>query len=215
MAKKSVHPVKASRARRTIPWALALVVLVVVILLPVGGFAFAATQESHDAFCGSCHTQPESTYLARATAAKPVDLASYHTAEATRCIDCHSGAGLGGRLQAEMLGAGNAFKWYSGTAAQPAPLTNPIRDDHCLKCHPNITDRNYVPNNQALQDLGEAENGHWHFFLKRWQAQAASAGACVSCHSSHATEGDAQILYLNQQTTGAVCDACHRTLGED
>lgn len=29
----------------------------------VGGFAFAANQESHDPFCGSCHTQPETSYL--------------------------------------------------------------------------------------------------------------------------------------------------------
>ncbi len=35
------------------------------IILAGSGFAFAASQESHDAFCASCHTQPESTYYQR------------------------------------------------------------------------------------------------------------------------------------------------------
>lgn len=28
-------------------------------LFTVAGFTFAATQEQHDSFCASCHTQPE------------------------------------------------------------------------------------------------------------------------------------------------------------
>jgi nitrate/TMAO reductase-like tetraheme cytochrome c subunit len=61
------------------------------VILAAGGFTFAASQETHDAFCASCHTQPESTFYQRSTAAQPMDLASYHTAQQTRCIDCHSG----------------------------------------------------------------------------------------------------------------------------
>jgi hypothetical protein len=101
----------------------------------VGGFPYAANMESHDTFCGSCHTQPESTYLNNSTATQPADLASYHARQKTRCIDCHSGQGLFGRIQAEALGATNAIKWYSGTAIQPAPLTQSIGDGNCLKCH--------------------------------------------------------------------------------
>jgi predicted CXXCH cytochrome family protein len=216
MPKKAAHPVKKTILRKTMPWTLVLIVILVIILLPAAGFAFAANQESHDTFCGSCHTQPESTYLQRSTAAHPADLASYHTPQNTRCIDCHSGQGLGGRLQAEMLGAGNAFKWYSGTAVQPAPLTTqPISDTNCLKCHQQVTARDYVPKNKTLSELGEAQNGHWHLFLTRWQAQAPDAGTCVSCHSGHATDGDVQILYLNEQHTTAVCESCHQTLGRE
>jgi nitrate/TMAO reductase-like tetraheme cytochrome c subunit len=71
----------------------------------VGGFAYAANQESHDPFCGSCHTQPETSYLERSTSAQQVDLASYHTTQNTKCIDCHSGKGVFGRIKAELEGA--------------------------------------------------------------------------------------------------------------
>src|SRR5512146_2330441 len=98
----------------------------VVVLLAGGGFAFAATQESNDAFCASCHTQPETTYLQRSTGAQPPDLASFHTGQNTRCIDCHSGPGIFGRMSAELMGARNALLWYTGKAVQPAVLNYPI-----------------------------------------------------------------------------------------
>ncbi len=215
MTRKPAHPAKRAQLKKSFPWTLGIIVIAAAVFLPAGGFTFAAAQESHDAFCGSCHTEPESTYLQRSTAAQPVDLASYHTPQNTRCIDCHSGEGLVGRLQAEMMGAGNALRWFTKTAVQPAPLTRPITDGHCLKCHANVSKQGYVPKNQTLQNLGEAENGHWHLFLPRWQARSSSAAACVSCHTGHALDGDARILYLNEQHTAAVCDACHQVMGED
>jgi predicted CXXCH cytochrome family protein len=216
MAKKSSSPGKKAASGKTITLAVVIsIAVLVLILLPVGGFAVAASQETHDAFCGSCHTEPESTYLERSTTQPPVDLASFHATEGTRCIDCHSGAGVPGRMLAEMMGAQNALKWYSGTALQPAPLTRPIDDENCLKCHREVTDRNYVPENQVLDNSGEARNGHWHVFLQRWQAASSKAGSCVSCHTGHNTDGEAQLLYLNRQQTEAVCDSCHRVMGDD
>jgi nitrate/TMAO reductase-like tetraheme cytochrome c subunit len=84
-------------------------VLLAAMLLTASGFAFAYTQEEHDTFCSSCHTQPESTFYQRASGAQAIDLASFHKAKGTRCIDCHSGAGLTGRMQAELLGAHNTL----------------------------------------------------------------------------------------------------------
>src|SRR6266545_3902934 len=104
------------------------------IVFTTGGFTFAASQEAHDSFCASCHTQPETTFFERSTAGQAVDLASFHSTQNTRCIDCHSGQGVLGRVQAELMGARNAAKWYSGTAVQPAVLSFPISDQSCLKC---------------------------------------------------------------------------------
>src|SRR5512136_1572557 len=115
MAKK-LKPAR-KKPSRVMPALMAAAVVVVV--LTVSGFTYAASQETHDPFCGSCHTQPESTFLQQATSAPAVNLASYHTTQNTRCIDCHSGQGILGRVQAELLGARNAFKWYTGTAVQP------------------------------------------------------------------------------------------------
>jgi hypothetical protein len=83
-----------------------------VVIFTAGGFSFAATQETHDSFCASCHTHPESTFYQRSVGAQAVDLASAHTLKDVRCIDCHSGVGVVGRIQAEMLGAHNALAFY-------------------------------------------------------------------------------------------------------
>ena len=190
------------------------------ILVAAGGFTFAATQETHDSFCASCHTQPESTFFQRSTDSQVVDLASYHTTQKTRCIDCHAGPGIGGRMQAELLGAHNALAWYTHTAIQPAKLTVPIQDANCLKCHQDVTQRGYTPK-QAVTIVGEGRRGgeeagpnHWHEQLARWQAAASNAGTCTSCHPGHTTDGTAQTGFENAQTTRSVCEACHQTLRE-
>ncbi len=181
---------------------LFLGVAVAAVLLAAGGFSFAATQESHDSFCASCHTQPESTYYQRSLGAQPVDLASAHEdQQQARCIDCHSGSGLFGRVGAELLGARNAVAWYTHTATQPAPLTAPIGDGNCLKCHQQVITQ--------TPDL----NNHFHVFLTRWQAADPHAGGCVSCHSSHTTGATADTTYMAEAPVSQVCGACHSVLG--
>jgi len=165
-------------------------------------FAFGAYQEEHDPFCASCHTQPESTYFQRSTAAQAVDLASAHTAQKVLCIDCHSGAGTLGRVSAEMMGAHNAYLYFTRQAVQPARLTHPIGDGNCLKCHDQVT-------------AERSMNNHFHVFLSRWQSTDPNAGTCVSCHAGHSTDGSSDLKYLNQQQTEQVCEACHRVMRGD
>jgi len=214
--KRKLKPA-GKKPSRVIPVLIAAAV--VVVALTASGFTFAASQETHDPFCGSCHTQPESTYLQQATSAPAVNLASYHTAQNTRCIDCHSGQGILGRVQAELLGARNAFKWYTRTAVQPAVVSFPIGDGNCLKCHQQVTQRGFTPQEQitvpgvrAGRGGGEGGNNHWHEQLARWQATSATAGSCVSCHSGHITGGSAQNGFMDSQNVQSVCEACHQVL---
>lgn len=204
--KKSTNSRKKStrkpRYKFPIPLKYLVLALVVVLTLAGSGFGFAATQESHDLFCSSCHTQPETTYFQRSQAGTAVDLASAHTPHKTRCIDCHSGAGMVGRMSAELLGAHNALAFYTHTAVQPAILTRPVTDASCLKCHTRSIQQ---------QDM----NNHYHVFLARWQAQDANAARCVTCHSAHATDGSQELMWLNRDKTVQVCDACHRALGQE
>jgi predicted CXXCH cytochrome family protein len=176
------------------------VILAIAIVGLAGSMVYAANQEEHDSFCASCHTQPESTFFGRAQASTAVDLASSHTSKNTKCIDCHSGPGTLGRVGAMMLGAHNALAWYTHTAVQPAQLTTPISDGNCTKCHPNVTD----PSNTQE---------HFHAFLPRWQAQDPQAASCVDCHGAHITSGTADIGFLDQSRTEAVCQRCHNALG--
>jgi len=179
---------------------LVLVFLIPVFLIGVGGVT-AAQFENHDSFCGSCHTEPESEYLQRESGAQPVDLASFHAEKNdARCIDCHSGKGVIGRVSAMMLGGRDLLAFVTHNYKQPAPLTRPITDAHCLKCHAAVTQR---------QDF----NNHFHVFLSQWQARDPSAAGCVDCHQSHTTDGQASLAFLNQQTTSQVCQRCHNFAG--
>jgi predicted CXXCH cytochrome family protein len=179
---------------------LVLVFLIPVVLIGVGGVT-AAQFENHDSFCGSCHTEPESEYLQRDSGAQPVDLASFHAEKKdARCIDCHSGKGVIGRVSAMMLGGRDLLAFVTHNYKQPAPLTRPITDEHCLKCHAAVTQR---------QDF----NNHFHVFLSQWQARDPSAAGCVDCHQSHTTDGQASLAFLNQQTTSQVCQRCHNFAG--
>ena len=83
------------------------------VLIFIGGSATALQIESSRTDCASCHTQPESTCVMRAQAAS-IDLASAHAANKVACIDCHSGVGLPGRLNALFLGARNAALYVLG-----------------------------------------------------------------------------------------------------
>lgn len=197
---------KHRRHRRlVIPGYLKIVLagLGIALLLTAGGFTFAATQEQRDSFCGSCHTQPESTYLQRSADAQPVDLASVHTPKGVRCIDCHSGIGVAGRVSAELLGAHNALAFYTGTAVQPARLTQPVGDDRCVKCHAAVFTKATMDN-------------HFHYLLPKWQAaDPTGAAKCVSCHSSHTTDGTSDNMYLSVPGTQAICEACHQVMQGD
>jgi len=171
------------------------------LLLTTGTFAYGAHLENNDHFCASCHTEPETTYVAR-TQHPAVDLASAHTGNNVKCIDCHSGAGLSGRLDAMALGTRDLGVYVGGHYPQPAVQTRPIPDANCLKCHQDVLRKNTFDN-------------HFHVLLPRWQAVAPQASAaCVDCHTSHTTDGERQIAWLNKPRTVAQCNACHRIAGD-
>ncbi len=194
---------KPARRRRRFPvrTPVLLGILALILLAPTAVMGVSFQLEDSDSFCASCHSQPEATYYQRSLAS-PVDLATVHRQkDGTRCIDCHAGSGLNGRIGAFLVGSGDLLRWVTRTARQPAPIVYPIRDDNCLKCHAATP---------ATQDF----NRHFHAFLARWQAIDSTAAGCVDCHTAHTTDGDPTIGYLQQQRTVAVCQRCHDTLNQ-
>ena len=192
---------KPARRRHTyhIEWRGIGIICAVVLVLTAASFSTAASMEENNSFCASCHTQPESTYYSRFQTGIPVDLATFHNTKTTKCIDCHSGPGVTGRVSAMLLGARNAVAFFTKTAPQPAPLTVAIKDDNCLKCHATVT-------------VGADFNNHYHAYLSRWQSVDPNAAGCTACHTSHTTDGQAQSAFLSQGTTNQVCEACHAVL---
>jgi len=177
-----------------------MVGLSLLITLGVSVVLTAAHMEENDAFCASCHSEPESTYYTRTQAATKVDLATAHHAKQVRCIDCHSGAGATGRIGAMQIGASDLFLFVTNQARQPAPLLTPIADANCLKCHSEI------PQTQSF-------NRHFHAFLAKWQGLDKNAATCVSCHTGHTTDGSEAIVFLQQARTIAICQQCHTAVG--
>lgn len=175
-------------------------ILFILVLIPLLGFT-GIQLENHDQFCTSCHTEPESTYVDRSHMQTAVDLASFHSNENTRCIDCHSGEGLNGRLHAMTVGGSDLLKFVSNNYSQPAPLSHPISDDKCLKCHDGIFNQRSFDN-------------HFHAFLPKWQQISDTASTCVDCHQSHTTNNSPQLAFLSEQQTVQNCNQCHREIGE-
>jgi predicted CXXCH cytochrome family protein len=164
-------------------------------LIISGGGAFTIHMEGNDAFCASCHTQPETTYVERAQS-QLVDLASAHAVENVACIECHSGAGLTGRAGAILEGANNAARFTVGQYNSPAIANRPLADANCLKCHAEA-----VATNEPAR--------HFHYYLSRWQVAAPDAGGCTSCHQAHVTGGKVETDFLQQTSTQIVCAQCH------
>ncbi len=183
-------------------WATWLIIAVLLLVVfSSGALALSIHMENNDQFCASCHTTPETTFVDRSTQS-PTDLASAHAAKSVGCIECHSGEGSAGRVDALKLGARDLVAFVSHNYTQPAPLTHPIPDENCLKCH---------------SDIGQAQTfeNHFHVLLPRWQqTQPTKAATCVDCHSAHTTDGRPDIVWVSISPTQQQCNGCHRTMGD-
>ncbi|MBI3741711.1 MAG: hypothetical protein HY257_08150 [Chloroflexi bacterium] len=171
--------------------------------LALAGIASALVLENQDSFCAACHTEPEVTFFQRASQEKKVDLAAYHTAEKTRCIDCHSGSGLFGRVKGLQQGAHDLLTFLSGNYHKPAITTNPLGDDACIKCHTNVEIR--------PPTASRTGTGHYHYFLPQWQMEDRAAAQCITCHPSHLV-GIERLAFMPQGKVGETCDQCHTAL---
>jgi nitrate/TMAO reductase-like tetraheme cytochrome c subunit len=185
-----------SRKNKFLFGGAALALIVFGLVIPLTAMQF----ENHNSFCASCHTQDEEKFYQQSLVA-PVDLASFHESKnASRCIDCHTGPGIIGRYGGLMAGATDLISYFSGHYPQPAALEEPYPDANCLKCHADIAQK-------------QEFNNHFHVFLSRWQAADKNAATCVSCHVSHAANGDVKISYLNEKATVVICQQCHSAVG--
>ncbi len=185
-------------------WQILGIGLLVILFAIFGGVGFASYQEQNDQFCASCHTQPETDYLARFTSAtatnNATDLASFHhRTKDTRCIDCHVGEGILGRATVLTLATIDTFKHYTGLQQQPAHIIFPVQNEACLKCH--------------LQDVTKPGfDNHEH--NKYYDPQLSPPViACVNCHVSHRL-GDERTAFQFRDAILPRCEYCHQQTGK-
>ena len=188
---------------------VAIVAVIGVFVLMVGGVGVSLALENQDIFCASCHTEPESEYYQQSTQPNPTTLAAFHTHKQTACIDCHSGSGALGRSEGLVQGAHDLLAFLSGRYHHPAITTNPLSDASCTKCHSNI----FGQSGSRGGGDEESMNGHYHRFLVRWQtADPKNAAHCVTCHTAH-TIGLDGLQFMNQGVVAQQCNNCHAALG--
>ncbi|MBM3129605.1 MAG: hypothetical protein FJ009_13380 [Chloroflexi bacterium] len=175
----------------------------IVVLAIAVGVLYVSHQEQANAFCVSCHTEPEMTYLARYFRAveqdAAEDLAAFHyRAKEIRCIDCHGGEGALGRTQVLLYGAHNAFKRYTGFAQQPATIILPLQNEACLKCH-----------DARVRQPGFENHMHNKQFLS---PEPVPFIRCSDCHVSH-RPADERTTFLFRDAIFPRCEYCHKTVG--
>lgn len=185
------------------------------LIASLGTVATAVHLENDDEFCASCHTEPESSFVARSQATEPTDLASAHAMyeDAVRCIDCHSGAGAKGRIEALQQGAGDLFAYLIDDYHEPAVIENPLGDEPCFKCHIQPSRDNPIDINDNPQLI--ASNSHYHQveYTEAWLVKDSNlAGTCGTCHSAHNENTLPALGFRHMPSVNAACDACHLTL---
>jgi nitrate/TMAO reductase-like tetraheme cytochrome c subunit len=181
---------------------LALGALVVLIAV-IGSVTYVSYREQDNTFCVSCHTQPETEYLARYLCAAQTqdaqDLASFHhRKKEVRCIDCHGGEGALGHAEVEAFAARNAFKYLSGTAQQPAVIILPLQNEACIKCH-----------EQQVRKPGFENHMHNKYFDPK---ESPPFIRCTDCHVSH-RPGDERTAFQFRDAILPKCEYCHATIG--
>jgi len=176
---------------------------VVSFVLATGIYAFGVRLETDDAFCASCHVEPETTYYqASLNAAKATTLAAFHAGEDTRGIDCHSRLWIPGRLWAQWGGLQNLLAFRAGVYNDPSVTPRPVGDSGCSKCHVDLAWVSERP-------------GHYHSpeLRRHWRAVGGPANTCEACHTSHEVVASPGGHFMDAELIEVQCDSCHDLTG--
>jgi hypothetical protein len=176
-----------------------LLLVAVIFLLATGAYGAGARLEADDAFCASCHVEPENRYYRQSVSpGQPPTLAAFHAGKQVRCIDCHSGRWIPGRLRAQWLGLQNLLAFRAGKHKRPAQTTRPVGDIGCSKCHGDLSWVSERP-------------GHYHspVLRREWQARGGPANTCEACHPSHQAFNPDEAGLVDEAEVEGQCEACH------
>lgn len=191
-------------------WAL---LLVLIGLAALAGTGSAVALENNDEFCDSCHTEPETTYVAQIHEARESEsaptLAAFHAfttgsfteqpgTKVARCIDCHSGPHPADRAATLVKAAGDSVEFFLGTADMPARLDEPLPDANCTKCH--VDD----------YDADDSFENHFHTLLR--DPDAPTTIRCADCHVAHELATDLDQFTVRSAVI-PTCERCHEFMG--
>lgn len=212
------------------------IVLGLLALLGIGSALGASAVEENDAFCATCHLNPERTYVDRARAVEQAydgarrqgvtgedlwqtgraaarDLASSHRAAALNCVACHRGDNSAGdRATALALGARNTLFYLSG---QFDPDHNGVAkpdlvEASCLRCHVDQPHLGGVAEGDDNPVLIESFDNHFHSYLFSPEYADRTTVSCLDCHPSHLQVPPIVPFFVDEQRAVLpTCVQCH------
>jgi hypothetical protein len=213
-----------------------LILLGVLALLGVVSAAGVSVAEENDAFCATCHLNPERTYVNRADAVRRVydsarqqgvsgdelwetgrntarDLASAHRAAALNCVTCHRGDnGLGDRATALALGVRNTLRYLTGqfNPDHSGVADSALVEASCLRCHVNQPQWGGVENGRENPVLTEGFENHFHSYLFAPEYVDLVTIACLDCHPSHLEIPPIIPFFIDEERVVLpACVQCH------
>ncbi|UCC64228.1 MAG: hypothetical protein JSV36_04000 [Anaerolineae bacterium] len=214
----------------------ALALLGMLVLLVIGSAVGESVAEENDAFCATCHLNPERTYVDRARTVAGAygsarqadltgddlwqssrdaarDLASSHRAAALNCVACHRGDNrLGDRVTALALGARNTFLYLTGQFdPDHSGIAQPgLVEASCLRCHvdqPHLGGVTKVDQNPVTLDIFD---NHFHSYLFDAQYVAQTVIGCLDCHPSHLEIPPIVPYFIDEERVVLpACVQCH------
>ena len=192
---------------------LAVLALVGSVAAPLV-WVFTDRLEQDNDFCNACHLEPDDpVHLdVRRDFDAPVaaSLAGAHGAArvegredgAFRCIDCHGGESLAGRLRVKVLAAKDGF-WYAvGRFEEPTGMRWPLWDEDCAKCHPRF----------AEEEFHAWRTPRFHQLAVH---NAEPLVSCVECHLTHESGGNPDANFLHATSVRLQCARCHSEFEEE
>jgi len=191
---------------KPVRWQVGLV-LGCAVLAPLGWLATERLEARND-FCNACHL-PSGEPLHRAIRDDFVSLpaSTLAAAHATagnaeradggfRCIDCHGGASIIGRVRVKALAAKDALAWATGRFEEPAGMRWPLWDEDCRQCHAEFD----PPVREAWQSPAFHELAVHNVEL---------GVNCVECHASHERSAPIAPYFLDAVRVRSQCARCH------
>jgi hypothetical protein len=174
-------------------------------------FVALAARERDNGFCISCHLHEEK--FNRFLASTSSDLAGVHHAKkAVSCIDCHGGADLGMHLQVWAVAGLDTVKFLVGAYKEPDHMRLPLRDKDCRRCHTPILKSAPVALTPEQEEALEGRTGDSYHAIRDHNTVKI---ACVRCHPSHTTDGEARFQFLARPRLLPLCRECHPRIGEE
>lgn len=123
-------------------WVTLITLIFLSILMITGGRML----EEKPLFCASCHEmeEPYNNWISSGASKKH-----------TNCIQCHSGPGISGIIEAELRGAKQlAIHIFTKPEDREPPFKFNVPDEFCTQCHPLLSEK-FVNAHQNFQHEGK------------------------------------------------------------